>query len=79
MEEKSAERRALHDRFASRLFVNPELTRKIVSHQGNRTTPGFRWLRYKESFSHTLVERCLDEVGPTSVLDPFGGPGALCR
>lgn len=70
-------RRSLHARFASRLLVNPELTRKIVSHQGNRNTPGFRWLRYKESFSHTLVERCLDVVNPNSVLDPFAGLGTV--
>ena len=72
-----AERRALHDRFASRLVVNPDLTRKIVSHQGNKTVPGFRWLKYKESFSHTLVERCLDEINPTAVLDPFAGLGTV--
>ena len=74
---KVTEHRALHDRFASRLIVNPDLTRKIVSHQGNRTAPGFRWLKYKESFSHTLVERCLDAIGPTSVLDPFAGLGTV--
>ena len=71
------ERRALHDRFAARLVVNPGLTRKIVSHQGNKTTPGFRWLKYKESFSHTLVERCLQEINPTAVLDPFAGLGTV--
>ena len=71
------ERRALHGRFASRMIVNPALTRKIVSHQGNRTTPGFRWLKYKESFSHTLVERCLNATHPNSVLDPFAGLGTV--
>lgn len=71
------ERRSLHDRFASRLIVNPELTRKIVSHQGNKTEPGFRWLKYKESFSHTLVERCLDATNPVAVLDPFAGLGTV--
>ncbi len=72
-----SERRRLHDRFASRLQVNPELTRKLVSYQGNKAAPGFRWLKYKESFSHALVERCLDTLQPDSVLDPFAGLGTV--
>ena len=69
------ERRLLHERFEDRLSVDPSLTRKVVSYQGNRDVPGFRWLKYKEGFSLELVERLLDEVQPTSVLDPFAGIG----
>ena len=70
-----SERRSLHERFASRLVVNPELTRKAVSYQGSKDLPGFRWLKYKEGFSRGLVERLIDDVRPQSVLDPFSGIG----
>ena len=69
------ERRSLHERFEKRLSVDPNLTRKVVSYQGNRDVPGFRWLKYKEGFSLELVERLLDEAQPSSVLDPFAGIG----
>ena len=69
------ERRSLHERFEKRLSVDPNLTRKVVSYQGNRDVPGFRWLKYKEGFSLELVEKFLDEAQPNSVLDPFAGIG----
>ncbi len=68
-------RQALHERFRGRMYVNPELTRKAVSYQGNRGVPGLRWMKYKEGFSRTLVERLIDEHEPTAVLDPFAGIG----
>ena len=67
------ERQRLVDRFGDRLTVNPELTRKAVSYQGNRRVPGLRWLKYKEGFSRTLVEHMLEDFRPASVLDPFAG------
>lgn len=70
-----AERHSLHRRFESRLSVNPALTRKMVSYQGNRHAPGFRWMKYKEGFSRGLVEQLIAEVRPKSVLDPFAGIG----
>ena len=69
------ERRSLYERFEKRLSVDPNLTRRVVSYQGNRDVPGFRWLKYKEGFSLELVERLLDETQPSSVLDPFAGIG----
>ena len=69
------ERRSLEERFSSRMSVNPEFTRKTVSYQGNRRVPGFRWMKYKEGFSRTLVERLIEEFRPSSVLDPFSGIG----
>lgn len=68
-------RRALQERFQARLRVNPALTRQLVSYQGNRGLPGFRWLKYKEGFSRELVERLVDAVNPQAVLDPFSGVG----
>ena len=65
------ERRKLEERFGGRLAVNPLLTRKAVSYQGNRNVPGFRWMKYKEGFSQSLVERLLDEFRPRAILDPI--------
>ena len=69
------ERRSLEERFGSRMTVNPRLTRKTVSYQGNRLVPGLRWMKYKEGFSRGLVEGLIDEYRPSTVLDPFSGIG----
>ena len=71
----ASERRKLEERFEGRLAANPNLTRKMVSYQGNRRVPGFRWMKYKEGFSQSLVERLIVEFRPDSVLDPFAGIG----
>lgn len=73
-------RRALLERFADKLVVNPLLTRRLVSFQASKATPFYRWLKYKEAFSPELVEYLFDVVaGGTarslSVLDPFAGTG----
>ena len=69
-----AQRKALYQRFANRLVVRPELTRRLVSYQGNKQQPGFRWMRYKEGFSADLVASNL-ESADGAVLDPFAGIG----
>ena len=69
------ERRSLQKRFERRLSINPSLTTKMVSYQGNHNTPGFRWMKYKEGFSKELVEQLIEDVQPLSVLDPFSGIG----
>lgn len=68
-------RQALHRRFQDRLAVDPSLARKVVSYQGNRQAPGFRWLKYKEGFSQKLVDDLIQEFQPEAVLDPFAGIG----
>ena len=65
----------LHERFSSRIRVNPDLSRKLVSYQGNRNIPGLRWLKYKEGFSSQLVQGLLGRVKAERVLDPFSGVG----
>ena len=65
----------LQDRFQARLAVRPDLTRRLVSGQGNREAPGFRWVRYKEGFAHELVPRLLQEAPGAALLDPFAGMG----
>jgi len=73
--EQTTFRAELHERFISRLSIDPSLSRTVVSYQGNRNAPGFRWMKYKEGFSRQLVERFLHRYNPKSVLDPFAGIG----
>ena len=68
-------RAELHQRFADRLQVNPQLSRKLVSYQGNKGAVGFRWLKYKEGFSTALVRQFIERGQGTQVLDPFSGAG----
>ena len=68
-------RSALYDRFADRITVNYDLTRRLVSYQGNKIASGFRWMKYKEGFSAQLVKYFLDMGGKGDVLDPFSGIG----
>lgn len=65
----------LETSFNGRIVVNHELSRFIVSAQGNRQCPGMRLFRYKEAFSQALVE---EEVGQLEgqILDPFSGAGS---
>jgi len=81
----SSARIRLHERYANRLVVNPLLTRKLVSFQASKTTPFYRWLKYKEAFSPELVDYLFDCLAlarkeGAKVLDPFAGTGtALTR
>jgi len=79
-EEGHSERDALLLAYRDKLFVNPRLSRNLVSFQANKARPVFRWFRYKEGFSHSLVRWLLKELGPRRngsmrVLDPFCGAG----
>lgn len=70
----------LHRKYAEKLIINPELTRAVVSFQANKSTPFYRWLKYKEAYSHQFVKYILDQfytidARATRVLDPFAGAG----
>ena len=65
---------ALQRRFADRMVERPDLSRRIVSWQANKTQPGLRWFKYKEGFSADLVRSAL-RLGDGPVLDPFAGAG----
>ena len=67
------ERIALCERFGHLVSVNKHYSRKIVSYQGNRQSPGLRWMKYKEGFSCGFVEELIDQEEPQAVLDPFAG------
>ncbi len=69
----SSARARLHERFVSRLVVNPALTRQLVSFQASKTTPFYRWFKYKEAFSPELVD-CL--LSSRRVSDELMLPGA---
>jgi len=67
----------LSGQFQDKFLVEPSLTRQVVSFQANKRRAGFRWYKYKEAFSASLVEYLLSRYGIVSgrVLDPFAGMG----
>jgi DNA modification methylase len=71
------ERQILHSRLADRLETAYHLNRKVVSFQANKNEPIYRWFKYKEGFSSTLVKYFLTEYGKKAgkLLDPFAGAG----
>ena len=71
------ERERLFHRLTDRLETAYHLSRKIVSFQANKAEPIYRWFKYKEGFSSTLVKYFLTEYCPEAgkLLDPFAGAG----
>jgi DNA modification methylase len=63
--------------FANKLIVKTELNRKIVSFQANKNLSAYRWYKYKEAFSASLVEYLLQQyhIQLGNLLDPFAGSG----
>ena len=45
--------------FEDKIYLDHTLTRKLVSFQGNKTRPTYRWYKYKEAFSADLIEYLL--------------------
>ena len=71
------QRDALLARFGDRITVNRDLSRRLVSWQSNRDTPGFRWFKFKEGFSVELVRYLMGFLPRQGrLLDPFAGTGA---
>jgi DNA modification methylase len=68
---------SLQQHFNGRLVVHSSLTRPLVSFQANKTRPVYRWYKYKEAFSASLVEYFLQKYKITEgkLLDPFAGSG----
>lgn len=71
-------RDALYTRFKDRIVHNTALDRAIVSYQANREVPFYRWFKYREGFSESLVKYLLSELHPEPgrLLDPFAGSGS---
>jgi DNA modification methylase len=63
--------------FHKQLYVHRSLTRQLVSFQGNKERPAFRWYKYKEAFSAPLIDYLLARYDITkgAILDPFAGAG----
>lgn len=63
--------------FSCRLEVCKDLSRVLVSFQGNKSRPSYRWYKYKEGFSAALVDYFLNETNLSDgiILDPFAGSG----
>jgi DNA modification methylase len=69
--------RELARRLEDRLIVQPSLTRSLVSFQANKSRAVYRWYKYKEAFSASLIEHLLARYATTAekILDPFAGSG----
>ncbi|MGC8787485.1 MAG: site-specific DNA-methyltransferase [Anaerolineae bacterium] len=67
----------LLQRFKDKFVVQPSLSRSLVSFQANKTRPVYRWYKFKEAFSASLVEHLFHKYGITAgrILDPFAGSG----
>lgn len=67
----------LFQHFKSKFIIQPSLTRSLVSFQANKGRPVYRWYKYKEAFSASLVEHLFQKYGVTQgrILDPFAGSG----
>jgi len=63
--------------FEGKFSVESALNRTLVSFQANKTRPVYRWYKYKEAFSATLVEYLFHRYGINQgrMLDPFAGCG----
>jgi DNA modification methylase len=69
--------RQFREHFQNQFEVQPLLTRSLVSFQANKTRPVYRWYKYKEAFSASLVEYLLQQydIPRGKILDPFAGSG----
>ncbi len=63
--------------FQSIIKIDSNLTRQLVSFQANKKLPTYRWYKYKEAFSASLVQHFLSEhsIPKGVVFDPFAGSG----
>ncbi|MFH1087578.1 MAG: site-specific DNA-methyltransferase [Chloroflexota bacterium] len=69
--------RELERHFKDKFLIQMSLTRSLVSFQANKLRPVYRWYKYKEAFSATLVEYLFQSYGVIRgrCLDPFAGSG----
>jgi DNA modification methylase len=67
----------LETKYQKLLRINPDLNRSLVSFQASKRQSGYRWYKFKEGYSSSLVSYYLDQLGIKSgkVLDPFAGSG----
>lgn len=77
VEVESLAREKLFERLSDKLEIAYHFNRQIVSFQANKKEPIYRWFKYKEGFSATLVKHFLKEYSTKAgkILDPFAGAG----
>ncbi|MBI5307262.1 MAG: site-specific DNA-methyltransferase [Planctomycetes bacterium] len=65
-----------HD-FKDKFHLDVSLSRALVSFQANKSREVYRWYKFKEAFSASLVEYLLekDKIVNGTILDPFAGSG----
>jgi len=63
--------------FQNKLLVQSALTRQHVSFQASKKRDVYRWYKFKEAFSASLVEYLLSkyQISSGKILDPFAGSG----
>ncbi|MDI6788135.1 MAG: DNA methyltransferase [Planctomycetota bacterium] len=63
--------------FHNKFLVQSVLTRQHVSFQANKKRDVYRWYKFKEAFSASLVEYLLSkyQISSGKILDPFAGSG----
>ncbi|MCP4353312.1 MAG: site-specific DNA-methyltransferase [Desulfobacterales bacterium] len=63
--------------FQNIIKTDSNLTRQLVSFQANKKLSAYRWYKYKEAFSASLVKHFLSEYNiPEGIIfDPFAGSG----
>jgi DNA modification methylase len=71
--------RELYQHFESKFRLEWALSRSLVSFQDNKTREIYRWYKFKEAFSASLVEYLLGKYNIINgkVLDPFAGSGTV--
>lgn len=69
--------RRMYEHFKNKFAPCSSLSRSLVSFQANKTRAVYRWYKYKEAFSASLIEYLLNKYQVTSntILDPFAGSG----
>lgn len=67
----------LYHHFKGKFYLDPSLSRSIVSFQANKSREVYRWYKFKEAFSASLVECLLEKykIVNGTILDPFAGSG----
>ena len=67
----------LYHHFNDKFHLDLSLSRSIVSFQANKTREVYRWYKFKEAFSASLVEYLFEKYSVVNgvILDPFAGSG----
>ena len=67
----------LYHHFKDKFHLDISLSRSLVSFQANKTREVYRWYKFKEAFSASLVEHLLEKYKIVNgiILDSFAGSG----